>query len=154
MHSYRVRISLLPQPCTLRTHLPLRWAGRCTATTLIPRGSFCLQIAPHPFRRPNMTPDDMGACLLTVIAVLLIHRVHPSVIPLQHPSVLNSAWPRPDTPMTAPPLNHHKDPSLPFRRGICLTFQALAQPPPLFLIPGCATPLNVRCTFWRRHQRW
>lgn len=28
--------------------------------------------------------------MLTVIAVLLIYRVHPSVIPLQHPSVLNS----------------------------------------------------------------
>lgn len=71
--------------------LPPCWAECCTTTTLIPRvllpadclpPSYLITNQPsHPLSPPDLTPDDMGACLLTVIAVLLIYRVHPSVTP-------------------------------------------------------------------------
>lgn len=143
-HSHNVRISLLtlpslssslsPTPCTPPPSHSLPTAlGRVLHNYhLDSEGPFACRLPPtilppitnpssHPLSPPEATPDEMGACLLTVIAVLLIYRVHPSVTPPPHKTSSCSKFylARPDTPL-AP----HGPTTPPFPRCICLVFWA------------------------------
>lgn len=91
-----------------------------------------------------MTPDDMGACLLTVIAVLLIYRAHPSVTP-RHPPGSSILFLLDPTLRWSP-----TDPrSPPNPRRICLIFLDSHSTATLFLFSGDVTPLTLRCTSGR-----